>query len=168
MYHDDGHNACCFTEKHSQLAYKSGPFKWRFQGGQSCGQHDWVHGFLEPVKSIITFVILSQISCGKVQNPSQFFCTRLCQSFFWVCRSFPDNLEQLKKEWNILRDRVYTSVVRGYLENCSKPTVLCKNKNEFFFIALYRMKNESCERFSLLVMSDYCFVKSVNLIRQTT
>ena len=41
------------------------------QGGQSCGQHDWVHGFLEPVKSFITFVILSQISCGKVQKNPQ-------------------------------------------------------------------------------------------------
>ena len=39
------------------------------QGGQSSGQHDWVHGFPEPVKSFITFVILSQILCGKVQKP---------------------------------------------------------------------------------------------------
>ena len=39
------------------------------QGGQSHGQHDWVHGFPEPVKS-----------------------------FSWVCCSFPDYLEQLKKK----------------------------------------------------------------------
>ena len=44
-----------------------------FQGGQSRGQHDWVYGFPEPVKSFITFVILSQISCGKVQIPLIFF-----------------------------------------------------------------------------------------------
>ena len=39
---------------------------YNIQGGQSCGQHEWVHGFPEPVKSFITFMILSQISCGKV------------------------------------------------------------------------------------------------------
>ena len=33
------------------------------QGGQSRGQHDWVHEFPEPVKSFIAFVTLSQISC---------------------------------------------------------------------------------------------------------
>ena len=38
------------------------------QGGQSRGPHDWVHGFPESVKSFITFAILSQISCGKVQK----------------------------------------------------------------------------------------------------
>ena len=37
-----------------------------FQGGQSRGQHDRVQGFPQPVKSSITFIILSQISCGKV------------------------------------------------------------------------------------------------------
>ena len=68
------------------------------QGGQSRGQHDWVHGFPEPVKSLITFEILNQMSCGKVQTPPPpppppppiFFCTRLCQSFSSVCCSFPD------------------------------------------------------------------------------
>ena len=44
-----------------------------FQGGQSRGQHDWVHGFPEPVKSFTTSVILSQNSCGKVQNPPHNF-----------------------------------------------------------------------------------------------
>ena len=34
------------------------------QGGQSRGQHNWVHGFPEPVKSFITFITLSQILCG--------------------------------------------------------------------------------------------------------
>ena len=34
------------------------------QDGQSRGQRDWVHIFPEPVKSFITFVILSQISCS--------------------------------------------------------------------------------------------------------
>ena len=42
------------------------------QGCQSRGQHDGVHGFPEPVKSVITFVILNQISCGKVQKHSYF------------------------------------------------------------------------------------------------
>ena len=32
------------------------------QGGKSHGQHDWVHGFPYPVKSFLTFIILSQIS----------------------------------------------------------------------------------------------------------
>ena len=40
-----------------------------FQGGQSRGQHDRVQGFPQPVKSSITFIILSQISCSKVQPP---------------------------------------------------------------------------------------------------
>ena len=43
------------------------------QGGQSHGQHDGVHSFREPVKSLITFVILSQISCGKVQKKPSYF-----------------------------------------------------------------------------------------------
>ena len=42
------------------------------QVGQSRGQHDWVHGFPELVKSLITFVILNQISYGKVKKPSYF------------------------------------------------------------------------------------------------
>ena len=43
--------------------------EWTYlQGGQSRGQHDWVHGFPETVKSFITFVILCQISCGKVKK----------------------------------------------------------------------------------------------------
>ena len=91
------------------------------QGSQSRGQHDGVHGFPEPVKSFITFVILSQISCGNVQKPSHFFCTRLCQSFSWVCCSFQDYLEQLKKKRKILLDWVNTSVCRGNLENCGEP-----------------------------------------------
>ena len=87
------------------------------QGGQSGGQDDGVHGFPEPIKSFITFVILSKNSCGKGKN----FCTRLCQSFSWVCCSFPDYLEQLTKKRKILRDWVHTSVVRGNLENCAEP-----------------------------------------------
>ena len=86
------------------------------QGDQSRGQHDWDHGFPKPVKSF-----LSQISCGKVQkNTLIFFWTRLCQSFFSVCFSFPDYLDQLKKKRKILRDWVHTSVGRSNLENCSE------------------------------------------------
>ena len=48
------------------------------QGGQSRGQHDWVHRFFEPVKSFITFVILSQISCGKVQKKNSYFSVQDC------------------------------------------------------------------------------------------
>ena len=82
------------------------------QGGQSCGQQDWVHRFPEPVISFINLLILNQISCGKVRKTHIFFCIRLCQSFSWVCCSFPDYLEQLKKKRNYLRDWVQTSVVR--------------------------------------------------------
>ena len=46
-----------------------------------------------------------------MQKTHIFFCTRLCQSFSWVCCSFPDYLEQLKKKRNNLRDWVHTSVV---------------------------------------------------------
>ena len=38
----------------------------QYQGGQSHGQHDWVHRFPEPVKPFIAFVILSQISWDEV------------------------------------------------------------------------------------------------------
>ena len=68
------------------------------QGGQSHYQHDGVHGFIKPLKSFITFDILSQISCGKMKKKIIFFCTRLYQSFSWVCCSFQDCLEQLKKK----------------------------------------------------------------------
>ena len=51
------------------------------QGGQSRGQHDWVHGFPEPVKSFITFEILSQISCGKVQKPLHIFLHKTVSKF---------------------------------------------------------------------------------------
>ena len=105
--------------------------KIQVQGGQICGQHDWVHKFPEPAKSFITLVILSQISCGKVQKPLIFFCTKLCQSSPSVCCSFPDYLDQLKKKWKILRDWVHTSVGRSNPEICSEPrrnfyTVLCR------------------------------------------
>ena len=90
----------------------------RHQGGQSRCQHDWVHGFPEPVKSFITFVVLSQISCGKVQTTLMFFCTRLGQSFSSVCFSFLDYHDQLKKKRKILCDWVHTSVGRSNLENC--------------------------------------------------
>ena len=53
-------NSICW--KHALLCIACG----KSQDGQSRGQHDWVHGFPVPVKSFITFVILSQISCGKV------------------------------------------------------------------------------------------------------
>ena len=51
------------------------------QGGQSRGQHDWVHGFPEPVKSFITFVILSQFSCDKVQKPPHNFLHKTVSKF---------------------------------------------------------------------------------------
>ena len=102
-----------------------------YQGGHPRGQHDGVHGFPEPVKLFITFEILSQISCGKVRKTLIFFCTRLYQSFSWVCCSFKDYLEQLKKKQKILLNLVHTSVGRGDLENCSEHrrnfhTVLCR------------------------------------------
>ena len=93
------------------------------QGGQLRGQHDGVQGFYEPVKSFTTFVILSQIPCGKVhKNPHIFLQkTVMCQSVSWVCCSFQDYVEQVKKKRKILRDWVHTLVVRGNLENCSEP-----------------------------------------------
>ena len=54
----------------------------RLKGGQSRGQHDLVRGFPEPVKSFITFVILSQILCSKVQNPPHIFSAQECVKFF--------------------------------------------------------------------------------------
>ena len=102
------------------------------QGGQSRGQHNWVHGFPEPVKSFINFVILSRISCSKVQPPPPpYFSAQDCVKFLPICCSFPDYLDQLKKARKILRDWVYTSVGRSNLEICSEPRrnvyiVLCR------------------------------------------
>ena len=73
-----------------------------FQGGQSRGQHDRVQGFPQPVKSSITFIILSQISCSKVQPP-------------------PDYLRQLKTKRKIIRPWVHISVGRSNQGNCSEP-----------------------------------------------
>ena len=111
-----------------QLLSKTSTCTHHLQGGQSRGQHDWVHGFPEPVKSFITFVILSQISCGKLQKQ---ICTRLSQSFSSVCCSFTDYIDQLKKKRKILREWVHTSVGRSTQENCSEPrrhfyTNLCR------------------------------------------
>ena len=59
------------------------------------GQHDWIHRFPEPVKSFITFVILSQISCGKVQkNPSYFSaqdCVKVSPGFAVVSQITSNN-----------------------------------------------------------------------------
>ena len=38
------------------------------QGCQSRGQHDWVHGYPESVKSLITFVILKVSKGSKIRN----------------------------------------------------------------------------------------------------
>ena len=57
--------------------------------GQSHGQHDWVHGFPELVKSFITFVILSQISCGKVQKTPHIFLHKTVSKFLLSLLSFP-------------------------------------------------------------------------------
>ena len=54
-----------------------------------------VHGFPELVKSFITFEILSQISCGKVQNP-HIFLHKTVSMFSWFCCYFQD-LDQLIK-----------------------------------------------------------------------
>ena len=68
--------------------------------GQSRGQHDGVHGFSEPVKSFITFVILSRISCGKVKKIPYLFLHKTVSKFF--------------------RDFVHTSVVRGNLQKLQR------------------------------------------------
>ena len=128
------------------------------QGGQSRGQHDLVHVFPEPVKSFITFVILSQISCGKVQPPLIFFCTRLCQSFSSISCSFPDYLDQLKKKRKILRDWVHTSVGRSIHENCSKPRrnfyTFLVQKNVSFFCTLQHEIRLSITK----VMNDFPYL----------
>ena len=60
------------------------------QSGQSSGQHDEVHGFPEPVNSFITFVIPSQIPCGKVKTPSYFSaqdCVKVSPGFVVVFKN---------------------------------------------------------------------------------
>ena len=73
-------------------------------GGQGCqprGQHDGVHGFPEPVKSFITFVILSRISCSKVKKKIPHLFLHKTVSKF-------------------LHDLVHTSVVRGNLQKLQR------------------------------------------------
>ena len=53
----------------------------KLQGGQSHGQHDWVHVFPESVKSFITFVILIQISCGSAKKNPQIFLHKTVSKF---------------------------------------------------------------------------------------
>ena len=143
--------------------------KWLLQGGQSRSQHDWVHGFPEPVKSFITFLILSQISRGKVQKPLIFFCTKLCHSFSSVCCSFPDNLDQLKNKLKILSDWVHTSVGRSYLKNCSEPrrnfyTVLCKKYEGFFCTLPHEIRLSTRGIWKVLSMVLYLSNRFTNLI----
>ena len=52
------------------------------QGCQSRGQHDWVHWIPEPLKSFVTFVILSQILCCYVQKPPHIFLHKTVSKFF--------------------------------------------------------------------------------------
>ena len=106
-----------------------------YQGGQSRGQHDGIHEFPEPLKSLITFVILSQMSYGKVQKALIFFCTRLCESFSWVCCSFQDYPKQLKKKTeNSTRLGSHFSCLEVIWKTASKPketfTQSCAEKYE--------------------------------------
>ena len=64
------------------------------QGGQSHYQHDGVHGFIKPLKSFITFDILSQISCGKMKKKSYFSaqdCIKVSPGFAVVSKIASNN-----------------------------------------------------------------------------
>ena len=73
-----------------------------------------------------------------MQKTLIYFCTGLCKSFSLVRCSFPDYIEQLKCEPNHGEFSVFSSVVRGNLENYSKPMRNFEKKRGFF--ALYHMK----------------------------
>ena len=73
-------HSVCFHGK-SFLESNLNKHMWQKQGGQSRGQHDGVHGFPKPVKSSITFLILSQISCGKVQKKTHIFLHKTVSKF---------------------------------------------------------------------------------------
>ena len=74
------------------------------------------------VKSLITFVIFCQISCGKVQkNPHIFLHKRLCQRFSWVAIFSQITSNKWRKKRKDLHHWVHTSIVWGNLENCSEP-----------------------------------------------
>ena len=147
-----------------------------WQGGQSHGQHDWDQGYTEPAKSFITFIILDQISCRKVQKPPHIFCTRLSQKFSWVCCSFQDYLKQLRKKNGKFSAIGFTlqlfKVIWKLAMNPEETiTLSCAEKYE----GVCTLPHEIWLRitkvmydFSLPVMSEYWFVKSVNPIRQTT
>ena len=124
-----GHRCVCYK------THSANTFKYVSQGGQPRGQHDWVHRFPEAVKSLITFVILSQISCGKVQKkPPHIFCTRLCQSFSSICCSFPDYLDQLKKNRKFSTIGYTLQLVKVIWKTAANPgetfTQFCAEKYE--------------------------------------
>ena len=120
----------CYIKSAIQLGMFKGTALHR--GGQSRDQHAWVHRFLEPVKSFITFVILSHISGGKVQNPLHIFLHKTVSKFLHGLLLFPRLPRPTEeKKRKILCDWVHTSVGRSNLENCSEPRrnfyiVLCR------------------------------------------
>ena len=124
---------------------------------QSRDQHNWVNGFPEPVKSFITFVILSQISCGKVQNPPHIFLHKTVSKFSSIYCCFQDYLDKLKKKRKILRDWVHTSVGRSIRENCSEPRTILQifvQKNMRVFFSLSHEIRLSITK----VMNDYPYL----------
>ena len=119
------------------------------QGGRSRGQHDLVHGFPEPVKSFITFVILSQILCGKVQKKPH---KRLRQSLHKTASKLSFGLLQFprlprpteeKKNGKFSAIGYTLQLVKVIWKTAVNPgqtfTQFCEEKYEDFF-ALYRMK----------------------------
>ena len=57
--------------------------------GHSRGQHDWVQGLPDPVKWFLTFVILSQILCGKVHKEPNIFLHNAVSKFLLSLLYFP-------------------------------------------------------------------------------
>ena len=111
-----------------------------FQGGQSRGQHDWVHGFPETVKSVITFVTLSKISCGKVQkNPSYISaqdCVKVSPLFAVVSQITSTNRRKKKGKLSAIG---YTlQLVEVIWKTAANPgetyTHFCAEKYEVFFL----------------------------------
>ena len=105
----------------------------------------WGSGFPEPVKSFITFVMLSQISFGKVRKkPLIFYCTRMCQSFSWVCCSFHDYLEQLKKNGKLsaigFTLQLFEVIWKSAANQGETFAQSCAENMRVFVFALYRMK----------------------------
>ena len=96
-------------------------------------------GFTDFLNQFIAFVILVKFHAVKLKTLMLFF-TRLCQSFSLICCSFPDILEQLKKNAKFSAIGYTLQLVEEIWETAVNTgetfTQSCAKKYEGFFCTL--------------------------------